>query len=161
MGMIVRELTIDDRDAVANMLAACGVFTAEEIQVALEVLDAGLAGGLEGDYPLFVVEIAGQVRGYLCIGRTPLTASTWHLYWICVDPQAEGNGAGQALQSHAESFIRARGGERLVLETSGRLNYQRTRRFYKRAGYEEVGIIHDFYRPGDDCIVFCKELKQE
>jgi ribosomal protein S18 acetylase RimI-like enzyme len=100
----------------------------------------------------------GQVRGYVCVGKTPLTVSTWHLYWICVDPEVQGRGAGRALQSYAESFIRARGGERLVLETSGQVNYERTRRFYVRAGYSEVSRIRDFYKPGDDCIVFCKDL---
>jgi ribosomal protein S18 acetylase RimI-like enzyme len=159
VGMRVRQLTFDDRDAVARILEACGVFTGEEVRVALEVVDAGLSGGIDGDYPLFVVEMDGQVRGYVCVGKTPLTVSTWHLYWICVDPEVQGRGAGRALQSYAERFIRSRGGERLVLETSGQVSYERTRRFYIRAGYSEVSRIRDFYKPGDDCIVFCKELK--
>ena len=24
--------------------------------------------------------------------------------------------------------------------------------------YRRTGLIRDFYRPGDDCVVFCKEL---
>jgi ribosomal protein S18 acetylase RimI-like enzyme len=102
--------------------------------------------------------IEGQVRGYVCLGRTPLTVSTWHLYWICVHPAAQGRGVGRALQSHAEGFVRAEGGERLVLETSGRTDYGRARGFYRRAGYQEVGRIKDFYRRGDDCVLFCKPL---
>jgi ribosomal protein S18 acetylase RimI-like enzyme len=159
--MIVRELTVADRQAVAGMLGACGVFSSEEVQVALEVLDAGLAGGVDGDYPLFGLEIDDQLQGYVCIGKTPLTLSTWHLYWICVAPEAQGRGAGRALQAHAENFIRARGGERLVLETSSQDSYQRTRTFYHSAGYQETGRIKSFYKAGDDCIVFCKELVQE
>lgn len=158
--MKIRELLIEDRDAVLEMLTACGLFTDEEIRVALDVLDEGVAGGPEGDYPLFVVEIDGTARGYVCIGKTPLTKSTWHLYWICVHPAAQGAGAGRALQSYAEDFVRARGGERIVLETSGQEGYQRTRLFYQRAGYTEVGIIRDFYKSGDDCIIFCKEFKE-
>ena len=158
MGMIVRELLAWDRDAAHETLVACRAFTGEEIRVALEVLDEGLKGGLDGDYPLFAVEVEGKVRGYVCVGKTPLTASTWHLYWICVHPAVQGTGAGRALQSYAEAFIRSRGGERLVLETSGQPHYERARRFYRRAGYQEVGLIRDFYKPGDDCIFFCKEF---
>ncbi|HMF56035.1 MAG TPA: GNAT family N-acetyltransferase [Pyrinomonadaceae bacterium] len=160
MGMIVRELRIEDRSAVDEMLRDCGAFTEEEVSVALEVVDEGLAGGLDGYYPLFAVEIDGQVRGYVCIGKTPLTKSTWHLYWICVHTQAQGRGCGRALQSRAESFVRERGGERIVLETGGQAAYRHARKFYERAGYKQVGTIRDFYKPGDDCVIFCKELKE-
>jgi ribosomal protein S18 acetylase RimI-like enzyme len=154
----LRELAAGDRAAVGELLAACGAFTDEEVRVALDLLDCGLAGGPEGDYPLFVAEWDGRVCGYVCVGKTPLTRGTWHEYWLGVHPAAQGRGIGRALQTHAEDFVRSRGGERLVLETSGRPAYARTRRFYRRAGYRRTGLIRDFYKPGDDCVVFCKEL---
>ena len=158
MGVRIRQLVAEDRPAIQEMLQACGAFSQEEVRVALEVLDAGAAGGLDGDYPLFAAEVNGLVRGYVCVGMTPLTSGTWHLYWICVHPSAEAQGVGRALQAHAEAFVRSRGGERLVLETSGRADYARARRFYQRAGYQAVGRIADFYKAGDDCVVFCKSL---
>lgn len=154
----IRELQRSDRETVREMLEACGAFNDEEVRVATEVLDDGLAGGVKGDYPLFAAELNGEVRGYVCVGKTPLTRGTWHEYWICVHPAAQRQGIGQSLQAHAESFVRDQGGERLVLETSGRPAYARTRRFYRKSGYRVVGRIRDFYHPGDDCVVFCKEL---
>ena len=154
----IRELVDADRTAIHEILVTCGAFTEEEVRVALDVLADGLAGGLDGDYPLFAAELDGCVRGYVCVGKTPLTRGTWHEYWIGVHPAAQRHGIGQALQSHVEAFVRSRGGERLVLETSGRPAYVRTRRFYRKAGYARVGRIRDFYQPGDDCIVFSKEL---
>jgi ribosomal protein S18 acetylase RimI-like enzyme len=156
--MLIREIELSDRPAVHDLLRACGVFTEEEVSTALEVLDVGIAGGLEGDYPAFVVEVERRVRGYVCVGKTPLTAGTWHLYWICVHPESQRTGVGRTLQSHVEQFIRSRGGERIVLETSSQPGYERTRRFYRRAGYGEVGRIKNFYKAGDDCVIFCKEL---
>jgi ribosomal protein S18 acetylase RimI-like enzyme len=147
-----------DRKAIHEMLEQCSAFTAEEVRVALEILADGLAGGLDGDYPHFTAELEGRVCGYVCVGKTPLTHGTWHEYWICVHPDAQGKGVGLALQTQAEVFVRSRGGERLVIETSGRSAYARTRRFYRQAGYRRVGLIRDFYRPGDDCVFFCKEL---
>lgn len=158
MRLILREMLTSDRAAAHDALRACGAFTPEEIEVALEVLDEGVRGGLDGDYSLFAAEDDGSVRGYVCVGRTPLTLSTWHLYWICVHPAAQGRGFGRALLMRAEEFIRERGGQRLALETSGRVGYERTRRFYERAGYNEVGRIKDYYKPGDDCVFFCKPL---
>ena len=46
----------------------------------------------------------------------------------------------------------------MVLETSAGPAYARARAFYERAGYAVVGRIADFYKPGDDCIVYCKRL---
>ena len=104
-------------------LQASGVFNEEELRVALEVIDAGLDTGLDGDYPLFAAEVEGRARGYVCVGKTPLTHATWHLYWICVHPESQGMGIGQRLQDEAERFVHGRGGERILLETSSTPGY--------------------------------------
>ena len=152
--MTIRPLVAADRGAVREMLEACGSFSAEEVLAALDVLDAGL----DGEYCLFSAERDAAVIGYVCVGHTPLTRGTWHLYWICVHPAAQGGGIGRGLQEHAEEFVRSQGGERLVLETSSRADYARARSFYEQAGYFAAGRIPDFYKPADDCVIYCKPL---
>ena len=152
----VRPFRHADRADVLEALRASGVFNEEELRVALEVIDAGLDTGLDGDYPLFAADVDGRVRGYVCVGKTPLTHATWHLYWICVHPESQGLGIGQRLQVEAERFVLGRGGERILLETSSTPGYAAARAFYERAGYAVVGRVTDFYRPGDDCIMYCK-----
>jgi ribosomal protein S18 acetylase RimI-like enzyme len=154
MGVTVRELRAEDRAAVQDALITCGAFTEEEVRVAIEMVDAGL----NGDYSLLAVEQDGEVQGYACAGRAHLTASSWYLYWICVHRRAQGAGFGRMLQAHVEDLIRALGGDRLILETSGRADYARSRRFYRTAGFIEVGRITDFYNAGDDCLIYCKVL---
>jgi ribosomal protein S18 acetylase RimI-like enzyme len=157
MGVVVREVLTGDRAAVARMLQSSGAFTADEIHVALELFDDAVKGAGR-DYIGFTAVADAQVYGYVCLGPTPLTSSTWHLYWICVDVGAQGTGVGRALQSHAEAVVRMGGGERLVLETSSQPRYARARRFYEAAGYREVGRIANFYKAGDDCVIYFKEL---
>lgn len=153
--MKIRELVPEDRDSVREALIDCGgAFTKEEVRVALEMVDAGL----KGDYSLLAAEIDGDVRAYACIGRAFLTASAWYLYWMCVHRSVQGAGVGRMLQARVEEFVQAAGGDRLILETSGRPDYERTRRFYRQAGFTAVGRIPDFYKPGDDCMVYCKVL---
>jgi ribosomal protein S18 acetylase RimI-like enzyme len=153
--MTVRNLVPGDEAAVREALEDCGAFSEEEVRVAMEMVK----GGLNGDYSLPAVEIDGKVRGYACIGRVPLTRAAWYIYWICVHPSAQGTGVGRRLQSHIEQLVLQAGGNRLVLETSGRADYEPTRRFYRAAGFTEAGRIPDFYKPGDDCVMYYKALE--
>lgn len=154
MGVRVRELAAEDRASVRDALIGCGAFTDEEVRVALEMVDAGL----NGDYFLLAIELDGKVGGYACFGRAHLTESSWYLYWICIHRRAQGAGFGRMLQARVEDTVRKLGGDRLILETSGRPDYKRARHFYRQAGFVEVGCIQHFYRPSDDCLVYCKVL---
>ena len=43
-----------------------------------------------------------------------------------------------------------------AVETAGRPDYAPTRAFYEARGYRAVGLIPDFYAPGDDQVTFVK-----
>jgi ribosomal protein S18 acetylase RimI-like enzyme len=155
----VRAFTREDRGRALEALEALGtggVFSEEEVRVAAGVIDDAVAD--PAGYVILAGDAGDNVRGFVCGGSTPLTASTWHLYWICVDPEAAGRGLGRALQSRFEESVRERGGRRVVVETSGRADYTRARHFYEAAGYREVGRIPDFYADGDSCVLYSKEL---
>lgn len=158
MGVSVRPLLRADRGSISRMLSACGAYTPDEVRVALELIDDALTRGAESDYLAFVAIRDDAVAGYVCLGRTALTQSTWHLYWICVDVRLQGTGIGGLLQSHAEVFVSTQGGRRIVLETSSQSSYDEARRFYERRGYQPAGRIPDFYKPDDDCIIYFREL---
>ena len=44
----------------------------------------------------------------------------------------------------------------ILVETSGTLAYTSARRLYESCGYRYEAVIHDFYSPGDDLILFSK-----
>jgi ribosomal protein S18 acetylase RimI-like enzyme len=158
MGMNIRELAATDRQAIEGILAESGAFSPEERAVALELVSESLQEGATGDYPHFVAEMDNEPAAYICLGRTPMTKSTWHLYWICVRPARQRCGIGRMLHDFAEQFVRARFGQRIVLETSGRPDYAGSRQFYLAIGYRPAGEIRDYYGPGDSCLYYCKEL---
>lgn len=156
MGAIVRPSQSDDRDAIEDALRRCAAFNADEVAVALELFDEGVSN--PASYTLLTADDARRVVGYICLGRAPLTESTWYVYWLCVHPEVQGRGFGRALQQHGEALIGELGGRRMVLETSGRPDYHRARTFYARLGYRQTGRIADFYRPGDDCLIYVKDI---
>ena len=157
-GFRTRPLDARDRPAIAQLVQRVGNFSPEEIEIALELVDEWLSHGEASDYICWVLEDDGEVRGYVCIGPTPLTAGTFDLYWIAVDPSVQGHGYGQALTRLAENEARARGGRLLLIETASQESYAGTVRFYERAGYQLVSKIADFYRVGDDKLTFAKRL---
>jgi ribosomal protein S18 acetylase RimI-like enzyme len=152
MGVVIRGLVAADREAVRDMLVDCGAFTDVEIKVALNMFD----DGLKGDYTLLGAECSGRLSAYACIGAATLAASAWYIYWICVHRNVQGTGVGRMLQAAVEDFVQHAGGDRLVLEASGRQDNERVRRFYTKVGFSEVGRIPDFYKPHDDCVIYCK-----
>ena len=49
----------------------------------------------------------------------------------------------------------------MLIETSSQGLYQSTVRFYERCGYTLVAQIAEYYRPGDDKLVFGRYLKEQ
>ena len=158
---MLRSLRASDLAAVAAMLQASrAVFSQRECAVALELVEEALgcpAG--EDAYQLVVNEQNGEVLGYACFGSIPLTKGSYDLYWIVVHPKAQGRGIGRELMRHCEAEIARQGGHLVVVETSSRPDYDKTRRFYATTmGYEVAARFAHFYAPGDDKIVFVKYL---
>jgi GNAT superfamily N-acetyltransferase len=99
-----------------------------------------------------------KLQGYACWGPTPGTDGGYDLYWIAVDPRAQGGGYGSSLMRAVEEQLRGCGARLLVAETSSRASYAQTRDFYARGGYVERARVRGFYAVGDDRVIFSKLL---
>jgi len=155
-----------DRARVAELLVSTNAFSRDEIAVALELFDvsvaddalAGADDALVRDYEFVGAFDADRLIGYSCVGPTPATDGTFDLYWLAVDPAAQGKGVGRALVREVERDLRSRGARLLLVETSSRPDYENTRAFYARCGYIEAARIKDFYAPADDRIMLTTRL---
>src|SRR5712671_461763 len=159
---IIRPLVAADRSGVFRILENAGNFTPEEVATALELIDEWLELGEHSGYLTYVLESIGEesaeVLGYISFGPTPLTESTYDLYWIAVDKSKHRGGVGKKLMKFTEEETVRRGGRMLLIETSSQETYGGTIQFYERTGYELVGKIKEYYKPGDDKLIFVKRL---
>ena len=114
-----------------------------------------------GGYVFLIYRNAGRVLGYACFGRHSLTDGAFDLYWIAVDPVAQGCGIGRALLARVEAEVRYRNGYLVVVETSSAPPYAAARQLYQSSGYQCEAVIHDFYGRGDHLQVFVKDLALE
>lgn len=152
----LRPLAAADREALAAVIASDATFKAEEIAVALELIDAAIAGS--DDYEVIVADDGGGACGYVCFGRTPMTVRTFDLYWIVVHARTRGRGVARALVEAMEAALRERGGGNVRVETSETEGYGAARALYERLGYPEAARLTDFYSPGDALITYYKVL---
>jgi ribosomal protein S18 acetylase RimI-like enzyme len=140
------------RSRVEEIVSATGVFSTEEVAVAVELFEEA------GDYEFVGAFEGDRLQGFACFGPTPSTDRTYDLYWIAVHPDAQRAGAGAALMMDVERELQRRGARLLVVETSSRNDYASTRRFYGKRQYTEAARLRDFYASGDDRLVLTKRL---
>lgn len=159
-GVILRPLAPDDVSDLVRITNDTGFFRPDEVNVAREVLTAAVLQGESSGYRVYVATDGQNRLGYVCFGPTPMTKSTWDLYWIAVDSRHQGRGIGRRLMRLAEEQILLQGGCRIVLDTSSQELYKPTRGFYCSLGYQEEGFIADFYDLGDGKVTFVKVLSR-
>jgi GNAT superfamily N-acetyltransferase len=159
MTVKIRSMTRDDRPEVVRLLRALPEFEPSEVTVAEEVIDSYLDNPSGSGYHIQVAEAGPRLAGYICYGPAPLTQDTWDIYWVAVAAEKQGKGIGSALISFAEDEIRRAGGRLIIIETSSKPTYQKTRRFYLGRGYRIVCCLSDFYAPGDDKLTHQKRLR--
>lgn len=147
-----------DRAHIRDLVHSTGFFHAEEVDIAVELVDEWLAKGASSGYEFVIAEQDGRIVGYTCFGLIPCTQSSYDLYWIAVHPKTQGQGLGRLLNAETERRIREKGGTRIYAETSSRPQYQSTRAFYERTGYRLAEMLADFYAPGDGRATYLKIL---
>jgi ribosomal protein S18 acetylase RimI-like enzyme len=173
----VGPLSPSHRERIEEIVRSTGVFSEDEVRVALELFDNAQKAGIghrtldmgnvpmshvlspmSSDYEFIGAFEGDQLVGYVCFGATPSTDRTFDLYWIAVHPGAQRSGVGAALMSELERQLADRKARLVVVETSSRDEYAATRRFYQKRGYQETARLRDFYAPGDDRIVLTKRV---
>jgi D-alanine-D-alanine ligase len=172
LGVRLGPLLAEHRETLDGIVRATGVFSDDEVTVALELFDETFgksavvnrkSNGDDLRFPMSDYEFIGafeddRLIGYACFGSTPSTDNTYDLYWIAVHPDAQRSGAGSVLMSEVEHRLHARRARLLVVETSSRADYSPTRRFYEKRGYEQSARIENFYAHGDHRVIFTKHL---
>jgi ribosomal protein S18 acetylase RimI-like enzyme len=147
-----------DGESIRSIVRSSGFFSVEEVEMAAELLEERLSRGESSGYYFLFVAINERVVAYSCYGPIPCTRESYDLYWIAVLHEFRGRGIGRDLLARTEEKIVKMGGKRIYVDTSSRDQYEPTRSFYRAGGYEQEAVLKDFYSPGDDKIIYVKQL---
>ena len=80
---------------------------------------------------------------------------------MAVAPESQGKGYGKALLKYLEDQVEAEHGRMIIIETSSQEKYESTRQFYLRSGCHEAARIPDFYKTGDDRVIYVKRFDKK
>ncbi|MEG4322478.1 MULTISPECIES: GNAT family N-acetyltransferase [unclassified Microcoleus] len=154
---MIRSTAPDDTIALIALAEATGLFEANQLDEVSEMLADYFATNNDSDR-FWITDDDGGPVGVAYCELEPMTDRTWNLQLIAILPDRQGQGRGATLLRYVEQTLMARGGRVLLVETSGLPEFDRVRSFYSKCGFDEEARIRDFYKAGDDKIVYRKAL---
>jgi ribosomal protein S18 acetylase RimI-like enzyme len=155
---MIRPTQPGDTEALVEIARGTGVFKPHEVETLNEVLTDYHATMHKEGHRAVTFEKDGQILGLAYFAPAAMTDRTWYLYWIAVTKATQARGIGTTLLHYTEKEIQKQNGRLYLIETSSLPQYEKTRKFYVKHGYEQHAVIKDFYTDGDDLVVFRKHL---
>jgi len=158
-GMMIRSVQTHEIDKLIQLGENTGIFgPGESKQLLGDTLICLLNNTLPTGHQAHVLERAdGVIVGWLYFGPTD-DSDIWNLWWIGIEPQFHGNGHGKMLLKFFEEVAVGSGAKTAIVETSSIAQLKRTREFYTLQGYIFTASETDGYGPGEDKIIFSKQL---
>jgi len=145
--------------AIVSLAKIIKQFSQEDVSCIEDLWKESLHGETDIDrYHFIIARDTKQVAGFACYGHRPLTEGTYDFYWLGVDPSFQKQGIGKALMEYVETEIRNKKGYLLIIETSSLEAFSLPRAIYTSFGYQQAAQIPDFYKPGDNLVIYTKKL---
>ncbi len=149
------------KEPIRRLLLETQAFRDDEVDVAMELVEDTLSKSAPlapDDYHIYVAVENEAMLGYVCFGKTPMTLSTFDLYWIAVSPKAQGKGVGKKLFDFTCKRVAEMSGKLIVIETASQPKYLPAQKFYEKIGCALEARIKNFYSVGDDKLIYTKHL---
>lgn len=154
---MLRAINQADTDTVVQLSCGSGLFAAEEadsLHGMLEEYFSTNSGG--GEIQLWETE--GRAQGVIYFTPRPFADRVWEILMIAVDTPYQRTGIGSKMLVAVEDIVRKADGRLMLIETSSKSSFERTRSFYRKHGYNEVAHIPDYFSDGDGKASFLKRL---
>ena len=154
MNQKIRPVTTADVDDLKLVLDSCELFPSEYLDEMIS--DYFNNAETEDHWFTFLIDEKPVAIGY-CIPEK-LTEGTYNLLAIGVSQNAQRKGVASAMMEYIEQQLKQNNGRLLLVETSSDDAQIAARKLYQKIGYKQVAVIDDFWKEGEDKIVFLKQL---
>lgn len=140
-----------------KLFSALNLFNTDELQFMSDLIDSYFDASL-GEGHHWIVNDSGDITSAAYYAPESFGQNVYNLYFIGVLPSEQGKGVGSSMLKYVEDHLRELKQRLLLVETSGLSSFKKTREFYLKNNYEKEAIIREYYKEGDDKIVFRKKL---
>lgn len=154
MSQQIRPVTTTDVDELKIVLDSCELFPSEYLDEMIS--DYFNNAETEDIWFTFLIDEKPIAIAY-CIPEK-LTEGTYNLLAIGVSQNAQRKGVASAMMEYIEQQLKRKNGRLLLVETSSDEAQIAARKLYQKIGYKQVAMIDDFWKDGEDKIVFLKHL---
>ena len=155
---MIRPIVPADTPALVALSGSSGLFKPDELDAVRGMLDEYHATHAANDHHIIAYEDGGGPVGLAYFAPKVFTDRVWELMMIAVDGPRQRQGVGSEMLRAVEEAVRGRNGRLLLIETSDKSGFERTRLFYRKHGYAEVARIPDYFADGDGKASFVKRL---
>lgn len=151
----IRPCVRSDTTGLASIIDATGLFPSRMLEPMIEPFFAG------GTEDMWLTADHEGPAGLVYCAPERMTSGTWNALLLAVHPNRQRGGIGTQLMDRLQTTLTKRGAHLLLVETSGLEEFAAQRTFYTRIGYREECRIRDFYRAGEDKVVFSLRLPRD
>lgn len=155
---MIRPITPDDTSALTEVICSSGLFRQEDADSIQAMLDEYHSRKDDDGRHIVTFVENGSLAAVAYFSPKEFTDRVWELLMIAVTGSHQRQGLGSKLLRAVEDSVRAVNGRLLLIETSDKTSFERTRLFYQKHGYVEVARIPDYFTDGDGKVSFIKRL---
>lgn len=156
----IRLINPADTPSLVALALSSGLFQAEDLGAIQTMLDDYHSDKVGSGRQILTFDESGTLLGMAYFCPKEFTDRVWELLMIVVDATRQRQGIGSRILLAVEEAIRFVNGRLLLIETSDKSSFERTRQFYRKHGYSEVSRIPDYYTDGDGKASFVKRISR-
>jgi len=150
----IRAVTKSDTDGLKKVVDSSELFPSEYLD---EMISDYFNNPDTQDIWFTYIDNIKQVAIGYCVPEK-LTDGTYNLLAIGVSQDTQRKGIASQMMNYIEQRLKQKDGRILIVETSSDDAQIGARNFYKKIGYTQAAVIKDFWKDGEDKIVFWKKL---
>ena len=150
----IRKVIAADLEGLRKVLDATGLFPSELLE---GMISEYLSDPASEEIWFTYLQDRQPVGFGYCVPEK-LTDGTYNLLAIAVDKLHQGMGIGSKMMKYLEEELKRQHKRILIVDTSSSDDFAPTRLFYLKAGYTNTATIKDFWKDGEDKVIFYKRL---
>jgi ribosomal protein S18 acetylase RimI-like enzyme len=156
MNVLLRNTTEDDIAGLEEVLDSSGLFPSE----CLNEMMSEYLNNPESEEIWFTCLLEDKPVGFGYCAPEKFTQGTYNLLAIAVRKDMQGKGLGRSMMGYIERLLKEKSNRLLIVETSSDSQYGLTREFYEKLNYVQEATIRDFWKGGEDKIIYLKKLHE-